>query len=237
MPPVAGGRLLRRAPGRLDRAQPAPAPPGVRRGGDGRAGHSIQRGRPAAAGRGAPDRPRTRYELVMGERRWRATQEAGLTPSRRSSARPVTTRCCATRCWRTCTARSSTRWRRRRPTSSCSRTSAAPTRSSPAASVGRRPQISNTLRLLKLSPAVQRRVAAGVLSAGHARALLGVEDADVQDRLAPGWWPRASPCAASRRSSRSARPRPGPPGAAGRKPHRPGLVDLADRLATGSRPG
>ena len=38
--------------------------------------------------------------------------------------------------------------------------------------IGRsRPQISNTLRLLNLSPAVQRRVAAGVLSAGHARAL------------------------------------------------------------------
>src|SRR5687767_6705519 len=51
--------------------------------------------------------------------------------------------------------------------------------------IGRsRPQISNTLRLLKLSPAVQRRVAAGVLSAGHARALLGIEDADLQDRLA-----------------------------------------------------
>src|SRR5690606_16680432 len=47
-----------------------------------------------------------------------------------------------------------------------------------------RPQISNTLRLLKLSPAVQRRVAAGVLSAGHARALLAVGDADSQDRLA-----------------------------------------------------
>ena len=54
-----------------------------------------------------------------------------------------------------------------------------------ATRIGRsRPQISNTLRLLKLSPAVQRRVAAGVLSAGHARALLAVEDAEVQDRLA-----------------------------------------------------
>lgn len=51
--------------------------------------------------------------------------------------------------------------------------------------IGRsRPQVSNTLRLLRLSPAVQRRVAAGVLSAGHARALLSVEDADEQDRLA-----------------------------------------------------
>lgn len=51
--------------------------------------------------------------------------------------------------------------------------------------IGRsRPQISNTLRLLKLSPAVQRRVAAGVLSAGHARSLLAVDNPDIQDRLA-----------------------------------------------------
>src|SRR5687767_1216261 len=51
--------------------------------------------------------------------------------------------------------------------------------------IGRsRPQISNTLRLLKLSAPVQRRVAAGVLSAGHARALLSVADPDAQDRLA-----------------------------------------------------
>ncbi|MFP5283001.1 MAG: ParB/RepB/Spo0J family partition protein, partial [Actinomycetes bacterium] len=39
-----------------------------------------------------------------------------------------------------------------------------------------RPQISNTIRLLRLPPTVQRRVAAGVLSAGHARALLSLED-------------------------------------------------------------
>ena len=51
--------------------------------------------------------------------------------------------------------------------------------------IGRsRPQISNTLRLLKLSPQVQRRVAAGVLSAGHARALLGLPDAAAMERLA-----------------------------------------------------
>ena len=47
-----------------------------------------------------------------------------------------------------------------------------------------RPQISNTIRLLRLPPAVQRRVAAGVLSAGHARALLALPDAPAQDRLA-----------------------------------------------------
>ena len=54
-----------------------------------------------------------------------------------------------------------------------------------AGRIGRsRPQVSNTLRLLRLPPTVQRRVAAGVLSAGHARALLALEDADDQERLA-----------------------------------------------------
>jgi len=47
-----------------------------------------------------------------------------------------------------------------------------------------RPQISNTLRLLKLSAPVQRRVAAGIVSAGHARALLAVVDPAGQDELA-----------------------------------------------------
>lgn len=47
-----------------------------------------------------------------------------------------------------------------------------------------RPQISNTLRLLKLPPLVQRRVAAGVLSSGHARALLGLTDPAAMERLA-----------------------------------------------------
>jgi ParB family transcriptional regulator, chromosome partitioning protein len=47
-----------------------------------------------------------------------------------------------------------------------------------------RPQISNTMRLLRLPPSVQRRVAAGVLSAGHARALLALDDPASQERLA-----------------------------------------------------
>ena len=51
--------------------------------------------------------------------------------------------------------------------------------------IGRsRPQVSNTLRLLKLPPDVQRRVAAGVLSAGHARALLSLDDASAMEALA-----------------------------------------------------
>jgi ParB family chromosome partitioning protein len=51
--------------------------------------------------------------------------------------------------------------------------------------IGRsRSQVSNTIRLLGLPPAVQRRVAAGVLSAGHARALLALDDPAAQERLA-----------------------------------------------------
>ena len=51
--------------------------------------------------------------------------------------------------------------------------------------IGRsRPQISNTLRLLRLPPLVARRVAAGVLSAGHARALLSLDDGAAMERLA-----------------------------------------------------
>ncbi|CEA07224.1 putative chromosome-partitioning protein ParB [Arthrobacter saudimassiliensis] len=51
--------------------------------------------------------------------------------------------------------------------------------------IGRsRPQITNTLRLMKLPPLVQRRLAAGVLTAGHARALLGLGDAADMEKLA-----------------------------------------------------
>ena len=51
--------------------------------------------------------------------------------------------------------------------------------------IGRsRPQITNTIRLLKLPPSVQRRVAAGVLSQGHARALLSLSDPQAMERLA-----------------------------------------------------
>jgi len=51
--------------------------------------------------------------------------------------------------------------------------------------IGRsRPQISNTIRLLRLPVPVQQRVAAGVLSAGHARAILSLEDPEAMQRLA-----------------------------------------------------
>ena len=54
-----------------------------------------------------------------------------------------------------------------------------------AGRIGRsRSQVTNTIRLMKLPVKVQTRVAAGVISAGHARALLGLADAEAQDALA-----------------------------------------------------
>ena len=124
------------------------------------------------------------YELIMGERRWRATREAGLEviPAivrqtgddamlrdallenlHRSQLNPL---------------EEAAAYRQLLDDFGC-------THDELAGRIGRsRPQISNTLRLLNLSPAVQRRVGAGVLSAGHARALLGVSEPAAQDRLA-----------------------------------------------------
>ncbi|MCW2757218.1 MAG: chromosome segregation DNA-binding protein [Nocardioidaceae bacterium] len=124
------------------------------------------------------------YELIMGERRWRAVQLAGLDtiPAivrdteddamlrdallenlHRSQLNPL---------------EEAAAYQQLLDDFAC-------THDELAQRIGRsRPQISNTLRLLKLSPAVQRRLGAGVLSAGHARALLGVADAEIQDRLA-----------------------------------------------------
>ena len=109
-------------------------------------------------------------------------QQAGLTVIPRSCVRPRATTFCGTPCWRTCTGPSSTRWKRRRRTSRCWRTSAARRRSWPVVSSGARR--SHTFRLLRLPPTVQRRVAAGVLSAGRARALLALPDQGSQERLA-----------------------------------------------------
>ena len=104
-----------------------------------------------------------------------------------------------------------------------------------ASRIGRsRPQISNTIRLMRLSPAVQRRVAAGVLSAGHARSLLSLDDADLQDRLAQRVVAEGISVRGARGDRRGRRQR----GLGGRtarqvrrKPTAPGLVDLAERLS------
>lgn len=173
------------------------------------------------------------YELVMGERRWRATQAAGrdvipaivretddvdmlrdalLENLHRSQLNPL---------------EEAAAYRQMLDDFAC-------THEELADRIGRsRPQISNTLRLLKLSPAVQRRVAAGVLSAGHARALLAVEDPEVQDRLAgrvvaEGISVRGlEEIVAVRDADETGVPRR----VVRKKPVAPGLVDLADRLS------
>lgn len=100
-----------------------------------------------------------------------------------------------------------------------------------ATRIGRsRSQVTNTLRLLGLPPTVQRRLAAGVLSAGHARALLAVTDPAEQERLADrvvaeGLSVRAVEEAVAVGDGRS-RPR----GGRTRRPPTPGLLGLADRL-------
>jgi len=172
------------------------------------------------------------YELVMGERRWRAAQRAGL------ERIPAIVR-----------ATDDTDMLRDALLENLHRSQLNPleeaaayqqlledfgcTHDELAQRIGRsRPQISNTIRLLKLSPAVQRRVAAGVLSAGHARSLLGVENAEQQDRLAS----RVVAEGISVRGLEEIVATGGgdalaTPAVRRNKPVAPGLTDLADRLS------
>jgi ParB family chromosome partitioning protein len=100
--------------------------------------------------------------------------------------------------------------------------------------VGRsRSQVTNTIRLLQLPVPVQRRVAAGVLSAGHARALLAVADADRQEELASRIVAEGlSVRATEELVSVAAEPVSEPARRATRqRPDQPeGLAELADRL-------
>ena len=99
-----------------------------------------------------------------------------------------------------------------------------------ASRIGRsRPQITNTLRLLRLPTAIQNRVASGVLSAGHARAILSVGDAASMERLADkivneDLSVRAAEAAAGQLSPRATKPKP----VAGRRQGQ--LDEVAERL-------
>jgi ParB family transcriptional regulator, chromosome partitioning protein len=175
----------------------------------------------------------SRYELVMGERRWRAARLAGL------QAVPAIVRTVAD----SDLLRDALLENLHREQLNALEEAAAyaqllddfsVTHEALAERVGKsRSHVSNTLRLLGLTPPVQRRVAAGVLSAGHARALLGLAEPAEQEALAArivaeGLSVRAVEeivavgAAGEPRSSRRAR---GPRAVA------PGLADLADRLS------
>jgi ParB family transcriptional regulator, chromosome partitioning protein len=126
----------------------------------------------------------SRYELIMGERRWRAAREAGF------SAIPAIVRDTGDDDMLRDALLENLHRAQLNPLEEAAAYDQllqdfGCTHDELAGRIGRsRPQISNTLRLLKLPPPVQRRVAAGVLSAGHARALLGLEDPSAQERLA-----------------------------------------------------
>jgi ParB family transcriptional regulator, chromosome partitioning protein len=175
-----------------------------------------------------------RYELVMGERRWRAAQAVGkdtipaivrdtrddamlrdalLENIHRANLNPLEEAAAYQQLLEEFGA----------------------THEELARRIGRsRPQISNTIRLLNLPAPVQRRVAAGVLSAGHARALLGLDDGDAQEQLAlrivaEGLSVRATEELVSLMVADGPAKKAAPARRA--KVHAPALNDLADRLS------
>ncbi|MET3719386.1 ParB family chromosome partitioning protein [Arthrobacter sp. UYEF21] len=124
------------------------------------------------------------YELVMGERRWRAVQAAGM-QTIPAIVRDTTDDDLLRDALLENLHRSQLNPLEEAAAYQQLLEDFGTTHEQLADKIGRsRPQVSNTLRLLKLPPLVQRRVAASVLSAGHARALLALPDAAAMERLA-----------------------------------------------------
>jgi ParB family chromosome partitioning protein len=173
------------------------------------------------------------YQLVMGERRWRAAQRAGL------KHLPAIVRNTGDDAMLRDALLENIHRVQLNPLDEAAAyeqllAEFGVTQTELADRLGRsRPVVTNTIRLLKLPVSVQRRVAAGVLSAGHARALLGVEDPGRQEELAArivaeGLSVRATEEAVvlmrgdGKKAAKPAR----------RKPlQAPGLQDLAERLS------
>ncbi|HEY8754101.1 MAG TPA: ParB/RepB/Spo0J family partition protein [Arthrobacter sp.] len=124
------------------------------------------------------------YELVMGERRWRAVQAAGM-ETIPAIVRDTTDADLLRDALLENLHRSQLNPLEEAAAYQQLLEDFGTTHEQLADRIGRsRPQVTNTLRLLKLPPLVQRRVAASVLSAGHARALLALPDAAAMERLA-----------------------------------------------------
>jgi ParB family chromosome partitioning protein len=177
----------------------------------------------------------SRYQLVMGERRWRAAQQAGL------ATIPAIVRETADDSMLRDALLENIHRAQLNPLEEAAAYQQlldefSVTHDELAARIGRsRPLITNMIRLLRLPIAVQRRVAAGVLSAGHARALLALEGTPEQQEelaariVAEGLSVRATEEAVTL-ANRSDAPTPAGPR---RKPiHMPGLQDVAERLST-----
>lgn len=127
----------------------------------------------------APKKGQPRYELIMGERRFRASKRAGL------DTIPAIVRSTADENMLRDALLENLHRAQLNPLEEASAyqqllADFGITQEQLAERIGRsRPQISNTIRLLKLPETVQSRVAAGVLTAGHARAILSL-DGDVK---------------------------------------------------------
>ncbi|MCD1269487.1 ParB/RepB/Spo0J family partition protein [Microbacterium sp. MEC084] len=172
------------------------------------------------------------YELIMGERRTRASREAGLTEI------PAIIRDTSDDALLRDALLENLHRSQLNPLEEASAYQQlledfGITQDELAKRIGRsRPQISNTIRLLRLPVPVQQRVAAGVLSAGHARAILSLEDAEAMQRLSEkivnedlsvrGAEAAAKTIAAEEPGSRAPKPQPGA--------RRAFLNDVAERL-------
>jgi len=173
-----------------------------------------------------------RYEIVMGERRWRACQRAGL-----SHVPAIVRRTADDALLRDALIENLHR-EQLNPLEEAAAYQQllddfGATHEELAQRVGRsRPHISNTLRLLQLPPDVQRRVAAGVLSAGHARALLAVQDPQALEQLARRIVAEGlSVRAVEEIVALGAKPAKQPRQAAARPAAAPMLREFADRLS------
>jgi ParB family chromosome partitioning protein len=195
------------------------------------------RAAPDAAPGAAPGTPpgAPRYQLVMGERRWRAAQQAGM------ATIPAIVRETADDSMLRDALLENIHRAQLNPLEEAAAYQQlldefGVTHDELAARIGRsRPLITNMIRLLRLPIAVQRRVAAGVLSAGHARALLSLDGGSEQQEelaariVAEGLSVRATEEAVTLANRDST----APPTAPRRKPiQMPGLQDVAERLST-----
>ena len=172
------------------------------------------------------------YELVMGERRWRAAQRAGV-PTIAAIVRRTEDADLLRDALLENIHRSNLNPLEEAAAYQQLLEEFDVTHEELAARLGRsRPVISNTIRLLGLPVPVQRRVAAGVLSAGHARALLSLTDAGDQEELAArivaeGLSVRGTEEAVTLLGRRA----PGRSRSAPRKMSMPGVEELAVRLS------
>jgi ParB family chromosome partitioning protein len=173
------------------------------------------------------------YELVMGERRWRAAQRAGL------DRLPAIVRQTGDDAMLRDALLENIHRVQLNPLEEAAAyeqllAEFGVTHGELADRLGRsRPVVTNTIRLLKLPVSVQRRVAAGVLSAGHARALLGLTDPGQQEELAARIVAEGMSVRGTEETVLLTR-REAPPAA--RPPRRrptqaPGLQELAERLS------